>query len=99
MKKIIERYIYAVTKRLPERMRDEVKEELNANIHDMLPKNPTDQDIDELLHKLGHPRELARNYHGEDRYVISPLFYDDYIQVLKIVSIFLFSNNVDVWYI
>ena len=87
MKKIIERYIYAVTKRLPERMRDEVKEELNANIHDMLPKNPTDQDIDELLHKLGHPRELARNYHGEDRYVISPLFYDDYIQVLKIVSI------------
>jgi hypothetical protein len=87
MKKIIERYIYAVTKRLPENMREEVKEELNGNIHDMLSKDPTDEEIDKVLHELGHPRELARNYRGQDRYVISPLFYDDYIQVLKIVAI------------
>lgn len=87
MKDIIERYIYAVCKRLPEQMRDEVKEELNSNIYDMLKQNPSDEDIDHVLHELGHPRELARNYRGHDRYVISPLFYDDYIQVLKIVGI------------
>lgn len=87
MKNIIERYIYAVTKRLPEAMKEEVKEELNSNIHDMLSKNPTDEEIDRILHELGHPRELAKNYRGQDRYVISPVFYDDYIQVLKIVSI------------
>lgn len=87
MKNVIERYIYAVTKRLPEKMREEVKEELNANIYDMFSKNPTDEEIDKILHELGHPRELAKNYRGQDRYVISPLFYDDYIQVLKIVSI------------
>lgn len=87
MKNVIERYIYAVTKRLPEKMREEVKEELNGNIYDMLSKNPTDEEIDKVLHELGHPRELAKNYRGQDRYVISPLFYDDYIQVLKIVSI------------
>ena len=87
MKNIIERYIYAVTRRLPEEMREEVKEELNGNIYDMLSQNPTDEEIDKVLHELGHPRELAKNYRGHDRYVVSPLFYDDYIQVLKIVSI------------
>lgn len=87
MKHMIERYIYAVTKRLPEKMREEVKEELTANINDMLPEHPTDEDIDRVLHQLGHPRELAKNYRGEDRYLISPLFFDDYIQTLKIVAI------------
>lgn len=87
MKQIIERYIYAVTKRLPENMREEVKEELSANIRDMIKENPSDEEIDRVLHDLGHPRELAKNYRGQDRYVISPLFYDDYIQVLKIVSV------------
>jgi hypothetical protein len=74
MEKMIERYIYAVTKRLPEAMKEEVKEELNGNIYDMLPENPTDEDIDKVLHELGHPRELARNYRCHDRYVVSPLF-------------------------
>lgn len=89
MKNIIERYIYAVTKRLPEKMREEVKEELTANINDMLPKNPTEEQIDKVLHQLGHPRVLAKNYRGEDRYLISPLYFDDYIQTLKIVAIIL----------
>ncbi|RJX26695.1 MAG: hypothetical protein C4537_02265 [Acholeplasma sp.] len=40
-----------------------------------------------MLHQLGHPRELAKNYRGEDRYLISPLFFDDYIQTLKIVAV------------
>ncbi len=87
MKQIIERYIYAVTKRLPENMREEVKEELGANIRDMMSENPSDEEIDRVLHGLGHPRELAKNYRGQDRSVISPLFYDDYIQVLKIVAV------------
>jgi hypothetical protein len=91
MKHIVERYIYAVTKRLPENMRAEVKEELHANITDMLSKNPTDEEIDKVLHELGHPRELAKNYRGEERYVISPLFFDDYLQVLKIVTIILLA--------
>ena len=91
MKNIIERYIYAVTKRLPENMREEVKEELGANIRDMMSEKPSDEEIDRVLHDLGHPRELAKNYRGQDRYVVSPLFYDDYLQVLKIVSIIFLS--------
>lgn len=94
MKNYIDRYIYAVTKRLPETSREEVSKELRANIEDMLPKNPTDQDIDQVLHTLGSPRSLANNYKEQKRYVISPLYYDDYINVLKIVGIIFIAINV-----
>jgi len=87
MKNYIERYIYAVTKRLPEAVREEVKSELLSNINDMLPNNPKSDDIENVLKTLGHPRILAKNYETKERYVISPWFYADYIQTLKIVMI------------
>ncbi|BCR35882.1 HAAS signaling domain-containing protein [Mariniplasma anaerobium] len=87
MKKYVERYIYDVTRRLPKEMQEDVKEELNAHIYDMLDENPTDDDISEVLHKLGSPRVIANNYKEDKRYVISPLYYDDYIRVLKLVAI------------
>ncbi len=45
MNQWIERYIYAVVKRLPESMKKEVSEELRANISDMLSDKPTDDEI------------------------------------------------------
>ena len=87
MKKYIERYIYDVTRRLPKEMQDEVEKELKSNIYDMLPENPTEEDVDRVLHELGNPRKIANNYKEDKRYVISPLYYDDYIRVLKLVAI------------
>ncbi len=89
MKEYLARYVHAVTKRLPENMRVEVKEELEANIKDMLPEKYNEDDLEAVLRKLGHPRELANNYRTKQRYVISPLYYDDYIYTLKIVAIIL----------
>jgi hypothetical protein len=87
MKKFIERYIHDVTRRLPKENQEEVRAELNANIYDMLPDDPKEEDIDRVLHELGHPREIANNYKEQKRYLISPLYYDDYLRVLKIVFI------------
>ncbi len=87
MKKYIERYIYDVTRRLPKEIQEDVEKELNSNIYDMLPENPTEADIDKVLHDLGSPRKIANNYKEDKRYVISPLYYDDYIRVLKLVAI------------
>jgi len=87
MKKYIERYIFDVTRRLPKEMQEEVEKELEANIYDMLPENHTEEDIDQLLHKLGSPRTIANNYKEDKRYVISPLYYEDYMRVLKLVLI------------
>ena len=99
MKNYIERYIYAVTKRLPEEVREEVKQELQANINDMLPKNPTDDDIEKVLRTLGHPRVLAKNYETKERYVISPWFYADYISTLKIVMTIVISIYITIGFL
>ena len=85
MKDLIERYIYDVTRRLPESERGEVKRELGANIADMLPENPSTQDIEAVLTKLGPPRALAEQYRQTPRYLISPSMFELYISVLKTV--------------
>ncbi|MBN2504474.1 MAG: hypothetical protein JXB20_03920 [Bacilli bacterium] len=87
MNDLIERYIYDVTKRLPESSRAEVEKELQANIEDMLPKNYDKDAIIQVLKSLGEPRILASEYRQKKRYLISPEWMDDYLRVLKIVLI------------
>ena len=84
-KELIERYIYDVTRRLPEDERGEVKRELAANIADMLPDDPGEQEIIDVLTKLGPPRLLAEQYRQKQRYLISPAMFELYISVLKMV--------------
>ena len=86
MKDIIERYIYAVVRRLPEKSQEEIKEELKANIYDMLPNNPSEEEITKVLVDLVSPRDLAIQNQPKERYVVSPRYYDDYIHTLKIVA-------------
>lgn len=86
MNEMIERYIYDVTRRLPENERGEIKRELEASITDMLPDNPSRQDITAVLTKLGSPRILAEQYRQKPQYLISPAMFDNYISVLKAVT-------------
>lgn len=86
MNEMIERYIYDVTRRLPENERGEIKRELEASITDMLPDNPRKQDIIDVLTKLGAPRILAEQYRQKPQYLISPAMFDNYISVLKTVT-------------
>lgn len=94
MKDYLARYVYAVTKRLPENMRAEVKIELEANIKDMLPSSYSEDELEKVLKDLGHPRVLANNYRTKQNYVISPLYFDDYINTLKIVAIILATISI-----
>ena len=89
MKEMVERYIYAVVRRLPENIQEEVKNELRGHIYDMLPEQARDQDIEKLLIELGNPRDMAIKYQPKERYLISPRYFYDYIHVLKIVTIIL----------
>lgn len=86
---MIERYVYAVTKRLPEAQRKDVVDELRGLIDDMLDERVQDrgvkeEDVEEVLLELGHPRNLARKYRGGKKYLIGPELYDLYMLVLKI---------------
>ncbi len=87
MNDLIERYIYDVTRRLPEASKEEVKKELQANINDMLPEKATEEQIEEVLKSLGNPRILASSYSGKTKTLISNEWMDDYFRVLKIVFI------------
>ena len=82
---LIDRYIYAVTQRLPEKSREDVSNELRANIYDMLPESPSESDIRKVLEELGNPIKLADEYNSTKRYLIGPGLYDNYISVLKLV--------------
>lgn len=81
-KEMIERYVYEVTKRVPQKMRVEIKQELEALIEDM--REEEECTIDQVLEKLGDPAELAKKYRDEDNYVIGPEYYDNYKWILKI---------------
>ncbi len=83
MDNLIERYVYDVTRRLPEKDRDEVKKELKSNIFDMLSEHADEAEIKRVLHQLGSPASLAEKYRQNPRYLISPAVYDDYVSVLK----------------
>lgn len=83
MDNLIERYVYDVARRLPEKDREEVKKELRANIYDMLPNGATEEQIKKILYELGSPAALAEQYRQKPRYLISPAYYDEYVRLLK----------------
>ncbi|MGW9124933.1 HAAS signaling domain-containing protein [Paenibacillus chitinolyticus] len=87
---VIDRYIYAVTQRLPEQQREDIKRELQSLIEDMLEERMTTgqaskEDIESVLLELGPPNELAAKYRGYERYLIGPMLIDAYLSTLKIV--------------
>ena len=83
MPDLIERYVYDVVRRLPEKDREEVRRELNASICDMLDEPASEENIREVLASLGPPQELAEQYRPQPRYLISPAMYDSYVRALK----------------
>ena len=83
MPKLIDRYVYDVVRRLPEKEQGEVSRELRANIYDMLPDDATDDDIRAVLQELGSPALLAEQYRQHPRCLISPSIFDNYVRALK----------------
>ncbi len=83
MSDYIERYVHAVTRKLPEKEREEISRELTANIYDMLPEDANENEIKSVLYELGAPAFLAGKYRKNPRYLISPGIYDEYVSVLK----------------
>lgn len=81
---LIERYIYEVIKRVPKKMRDDIRLELSGLIDDMRGEGAT---VSEVLEELGDPSEFAKRYRDENSYVIGPDYYDNYIWILKIGAI------------
>lgn len=91
---LINRYIYAVTRSLPEKQRGDIDKELKTLIDDMIEENDEaisyDDKVKKVLTELGDPEILADNYRGSKRHLIGPKYYDTYLMILKIVLISVF---------
>ncbi|MGE7185504.1 HAAS signaling domain-containing protein [Peribacillus sp. NPDC006672] len=81
----IELYIQEVTRRLPEKNREDIALELQSTIEDMLPEDHSEQDVKAVLLKLGDPVTLASRYRDRPMHLIGPRYYDVYISLLKMI--------------
>lgn len=88
--KLVERYLYDVTRRLPEKQRKDIEKELRTLIEDMSEERKQEGENPEtipekVLEELGDPAKLAAKYRGEGDRLIGGEYYVLYCQVLKIV--------------
>lgn len=90
---LVERYIYAVTMRLPGKTGGDVAKELRSIISDMLDERcgdaePTEAEVRAVLTELGTPSELADKYNPDSKgCLIGGIYFRQYKLVLKIVLI------------
>jgi hypothetical protein len=82
---LIDTYIYEVTRRLPEKSREDIAMELRSTIEDMLPEKYTEEHVMEQLEKLGNPAVLAASYRDTPNYLVGPKVYDAYIHTIKLI--------------
>ena len=86
--KLIDIYIQEVTRRLPEKSRDDIALELRSTIEDMLPEGYTEQDVKDALTELGDPAALAREYRDWPQHLIGPRYFEGYMTLLKLALSF-----------
>ncbi|RIW28943.1 hypothetical protein D3H55_20475 [Bacillus salacetis] len=82
---LIEVYIQEVTRRLPEKSRADIALELRSTIEDALPEDYSEQDVKEVLAKLGSPAALANGYRDQPMHLIGPRYFDVYVSLLKMI--------------
>ncbi|WP_369899538.1 hypothetical protein [Bacillus manliponensis] len=82
---LIEVYIQEVTRRLPEKNREDIALELRSTIEDTLPDDYSEEDVKEVLKKLGNPAALASGYRDQPMHLIGPRYFDVYVSLLKMI--------------
>lgn len=88
---LVERYIYAISRQLPAKSREDTARELRTLIADMLAERgaeqePSEEDVRAVLTELGRPDELAQKYLPPQRNcLIGQPHFRIYQLVLKIV--------------
>lgn len=89
---LIERYVYAIGKRLPKKQREDVKNELRSLLMDALEdrsRTSSDAFSEEeqvaVLQEFGPPAEVAARYTPKPQYLIGPRLFKTYKEVVGIV--------------
>lgn len=86
-----DRYVWAVTRHLPEGTRSDVASELRGTIQEMIEAeieaglDPVEAEK-KALTRLGDPDVLARRYDGRPAFLIGPGIYPEYIRLLRLLA-------------
>lgn len=83
--KWIDVYLQEVEGRLPEKNREDILLEIRSTIEDMLPEDPTEKEVKDVLQELGDPVKLAHGYSEKPMHLIGPRYYDTYISLIKMI--------------
>lgn len=103
---LVQRYIAAVQRDLPEAKRQEIGDELHANIMDQLDAlteqkgSLCDADIAALLKQMGHPRTLAQNFSPPQPLVSAsymPLYQNTLFMVLGVLFLLQLVASTNSW--
>lgn len=87
---LTERYIYAVTRSLPEGQRADIEKELRASIVDAIePRIEAGEDPAAAeratLTELGDPMRLASGYADRPTWLIGPRYYFDWLRLVRVL--------------
>ncbi|MBY0123774.1 HAAS signaling domain-containing protein [Bacillus sp. S/N-304-OC-R1] len=82
---LIDVYIQEVTRRLPEKNREDIALELRSTIEEMLPDHYSEEDVKSALQKMGDPVVLASGYRDQPMHLIGPRYFDIYVSLLKMI--------------
>lgn len=85
---LLDKYLYAISKKLPYKGRKEIEMELKSLLLDEMEskygENPTDNEVESFIAAYGTPREVANRYKS-DNLVIGSGFTDIYFMIAKII--------------
>lgn len=87
MHKLVKNYIYAVIRRVDNSEKEEIAKELESNIYDMLDNDHSEENIKSVLREIGSPIYVATRYVKKEKHIVHPMFYYDYLTVLKFILI------------
>ncbi len=90
---LIDRYVYHVGRRLPQRTRADVEQELHSLLIDALEERAgqkaefTQEEQIAVLEEFGPPEQMAEKYRPQPKYLIGPKVYDLYLIVLFAIGV------------
>ncbi len=87
---LVEKYLYAVGRKLPMKQKNDIIKELRSIIMDNLDditkgSELTESQIAKVLVDMGSPSEVAKRYRTGPSWLIGPRYYDLYMMIMKIV--------------
>lgn len=85
---IIDKYIYAIGKKLPYDSRDEIKRELKSLLLDEIDsscgEDPSINDVEKIIYEFGSPKQVAKRYKNDDA-IISSIYTNLFFMISKII--------------